>query len=370
MSMTSEGTPVTADVMTGVYLPGDSTAVLRELAVPEPGPGQVLIEVGASGICGSDIGYIYHEHKGHRGVDGPAYRGVVAGHEPAGRIVATGPGCRRFGSGDRVIVYHIAGCGLCDNCRRGYFISCGSPERESYGWQRDGGHAHYLLAEESTCVPLPDELSYVDGALIACGFGTAYEGLRRIGVNGDGDLLVVGLGPVGLAAGMIGKGMGARRVVGVEVSPQRREWAGGLGVFDATLAPEPDAEATARLVADALGAAGALTAIDCSGSRAGRSTAIAGAVEWGRVSLVGEGGTLETEVSDALLHKQLTLHASWVTSLPAMAELAVNLARWGLRPEHVVSDRFPLAQADEAYRLAAGASKGKVVLLPSEGPGR
>ncbi|MEU3269774.1 zinc-binding dehydrogenase [Saccharomonospora sp. NPDC006951] len=353
-------------VMQGVYLPGDSTAVLRELPVPEPGPGQVLVEVGASGICGSDIGYIYHEHKGHRGVEGPAYQGVVAGHEPSGRIVAAGKGCTRFGVDDRVIVYHIAGCGLCDNCRGGYFISCTSPGRQSYGWQRDGGHARYLLAEESTCVPLPDALSYVDGALIACGFGTAYEGLRRIGVNGDGDLLVVGLGPVGLAAGMIGKGMGARKVIGVEVSPQRREWADSLGVFDATVAPEGDAEATAGLVAGALGAQGAATTIDCSGSRAGRSTAIAGAAEWGRVSLVGEGGTLETEVSDALLHKQLTLYASWVTSLTAMTALAGNLARWGLRPEDVVSDRFPLAEADAAYRLAAGASKGKVVLLPSE----
>ncbi|GAA5162781.1 MULTISPECIES: zinc-dependent alcohol dehydrogenase family protein [Amycolatopsis] len=339
--------------MSGVYLPGDSTAVLRDLPVPEPGPGQVLVEVGASGICGSDIGYIYHGHKGHRGVDGPAYRGVVAGHEPSGRIVAAGPGVRRFGVDDRVIVYHIAGCGLCDNCRRGYFISCTAPERKAYGWQRDGGHAHYVLAEESTCVPLPDELSYVDGALIACGFGTAYEGLRRIGVNGDGDLLVVGLGPVGLAAGMIGRGMGARRVVGVEPSEQRREWASGLGVFDEVLTPDDEIAPVSA------------TAIDCSGSRAGRATAIAGAAEWGRVSLVGEGGTLETEVSDALLHKQLTLYASWVTSLTAMTELAVNLARWGLRPERVVSDRFPLEDAAKAYELAAGASQGKVVLLPS-----
>ncbi|WP_245992491.1 zinc-dependent alcohol dehydrogenase family protein [Prauserella muralis] len=357
---------MSGEMMRGVYLPGDSTAVLRELPIPAPGAGQVLIEVGASGICGSDIGYIYHEHKGHRGVEGPAYRGVVAGHEPAGRIVAAGPGCRRFGIGDRVIVYHIAGCGLCDNCRRGYFISCGAAQRQAYGWQRDGGHANYLLAEESTCVALPDELSFVDGALIACGFGTAYEGLRRIAVSGDGDLLVVGLGPVGLAAGMIGKGMGARRVVGVEPSAQRREWAAGLGVFDATLEPGPDAESTAKLAADALRAPGAATTIDCSGSRAGRATAIAGAAEWGRVSLVGEGGTLETEVSDALLHKQLTLYASWVTSLTAMAELATNLARWGLRPESVVSDRFALAEADKAYALAAGASDGKVVLVPGE----
>ena len=350
------------DTMRGVRLPGDSTAVVATLPVPEPGPGQVLIEVGASGICGSDIGFIYHEHKTHRGIDGSAYQGVVAGHEPSGTIVATGPGSRGFGVGDRVIVYHIAGCGLCDNCRRGFMISCTGSARAAYGWQRDGGHAEYLVADEANCVPLPDELSFVDGALIACGFGTAYEGLRRIGVNGDGDLLVVGLGPVGLAAGMIGRGMGAPRIIGVEPSQARRDWAATLGVFDALAAPE-EAEAVVARVTDGRGAA---TAIDCSGSRPGRSLAVENAAEWGRVSLVGEGGTLETEVSDTLLHKQLTLHASWVTSLPAMAELSVNLVRWGLSPERIVSDRFDLADADAAYRLASGGSRGKVCLVAGE----
>lgn len=344
--------------MTGVYLPGTSSTEQRELSVPTPGPGQVLVRVGASGICGSDIGYIYRGYKTHKGVDGPAYRGVVSGHEPSGRIVAAGPGVHRFGVGDRVIVYHIAGCGLCDNCRRGFYISCSDDSRASYGWQRDGGNAPYVLVEERTCVPLPDELSYVDGALIACGFGTAYEGLRRIGVSGEGDLLVVGLGPVGLAAGMLGKGMGARRIVGVEPSERRREWARGTGLFDAVVAPE-DLDA-ARAVT---GGTGFAFTIDASGSVHGRSTALAGAAEWGHVSLVGEGGDLHTEVSDTLLHKQLTLHASWVTSLPAMSELAQNLVSWGLFPEAVVSDRFSLADSDRAYALAAGESDGKVVFV-------
>ena len=91
MNATAFGTPPPA-TMHGVRLPGDSTAVVDTLPVPEPGPGQVLLRIGASGICGSDIGYIYHEHKTHRGVDGPAYRGVVAGHEPSGTVVQTGPG--------------------------------------------------------------------------------------------------------------------------------------------------------------------------------------------------------------------------------------------------------------------------------------
>ncbi|MBB4662822.1 zinc-dependent alcohol dehydrogenase family protein [Conexibacter arvalis] len=355
--------PATAPAtMRGAYLPGDSTAVLRELPVPAPGHGQLLLRVEASGICGSDIGYIYREHKTHKGVDGPAYRGVVAGHEPAGTVLAAGPGCRRFGPGDRVLVYHIAGCGQCANCRAGQMISCADERhREAYGWQRDGGHAGFLLAEESTLIPLPEELSFVDGALIACGVGTAYEGLLRLAVSGADDLLAVGLGPVGLAAGMLGRGLGARRIVGVERSPLRREWARSLGLFDAVV----DADEALDAVARETGGRGVSTAIDCSGSAPGRRLAIDAIAEWGRISLVGEGGTLETEVSDALLHKQVTIHASWVTSLQRMEQLTRDLVRWGMRPERIVSDTFSLEEIDAAYRLAAGESRGKVVVVPA-----
>ena len=72
-------------------------------------------------------------------------------------------------------------------------ISCTAPQRAAYGWQRNGGHADYLLAEETTCIPLPDPLSYVDGALIACGFGTAYEALRKANISGRDRLLVTGM---------------------------------------------------------------------------------------------------------------------------------------------------------------------------------
>src|SRR5699024_7237753 len=111
--------------------------------------------------------------------------------------------------------------GQCAECRHGYFIGCTSPHRAAYGWQRDGGHAPYLLAEATTCLPLPDALSYTDGALVSCGFGTAYEGLLRLDVSGRDRLLITGLGPVGLAAGMLAKAMGAGLVVGTDLAPDR-----------------------------------------------------------------------------------------------------------------------------------------------------
>lgn len=349
--------------MKGIVLPGNSTTETKVYDIPEPGDGEVLVRVRASGICGSDIGYIYRGYKSHVGVSGPAYRGVIAGHEPAGEIVAVGSGCRGFCAGDRVLLYHIVGCGRCLNCRSGYYINCSSPERAAYGWQRNGGHAEYILAAVRTCIALPHALSFVDGALVTCGFGTAHQGLIRTGVSGADNLLVVGLGPVGLAAAMIGRALGARHVYGVEASLLRQEWAMKLGLFDAVL---PADDGVGSRVDEVTAGQGCSRVIECSGTSQGRLTALAGAAEWGRVSLVGEGGRLEAEVSDLLLHKQLTIYASWVTSLQDMERLTVDLVRWQLHPEIIVSNRFGLDRADEAYRLAAGASAGKVVIVPGD----
>src|SRR5208283_1801599 len=150
-------------LMQGAYS-GNSTVILEKVPVPEPQHGEVLIKIKSSTICGSDIRAIYREHLG-KGPEG--YQNKIAGHEPSGQIVKTGPGLRRFKVGDRVIVYHISGCGVCNDCRRGYMISCTSIYRKAYGWQRDGGMAEYLLAEEKDLVLLPDELTYTDGAQIA-----------------------------------------------------------------------------------------------------------------------------------------------------------------------------------------------------------
>jgi threonine dehydrogenase-like Zn-dependent dehydrogenase len=217
------------ETMLGAVLPGNSTVELKDFPIPEPGHGQVLVKTKSSTICGSDIRAIYREHLGR----GPErYQNKIAGHEPCGQIVAEGPGLKRFKKGDRVIVYHISGCGMCNDCRRGYMISCASPFRAAYGWQRDGGMASYILAEEKDLVALPDELSYTDGAQVACGFGTVYEGLEKIDVSGNDAILVVGLGPVGLAALMLARSMGANKLIGVDVVEERLEVAQKLGLAD------------------------------------------------------------------------------------------------------------------------------------------
>lgn len=343
--------------MAGIRLPGDSTVEHIEVPIPEPGFGQVLLRMRASSICGSDIRAIYREHLGH---GAEAYRGVIAGHEPCGEVLAVGPGSRRLHSGDRVVVYHIAGCGMCDECRRGYPVGCHSPFRAAHGWQRDGGHADFMLAEENSCILLPESLSFVDGALVSCGFGTAYEGLLRAQVSGRDRMLVTGLGPVGLAVAMLGRALGANTIVGSDPSPQRVALAQSLGLVDrATTDPAHLDDA----VAEATAGHGCEVAIDCSGNAQAREAALRNTSPWGRCVFIGEGGSVTFAVSDLLIHKQIQLHGSWVTSTAHMEELLQLLDQWQLHPEVIVTDRMPLADAAHAYRLADEGQTGKVCLV-------
>jgi threonine dehydrogenase-like Zn-dependent dehydrogenase len=347
--------------MTGAYLPGNSTAVLREVPVPEPGHGEVLLRMKASTICGSDIRCIYHEHLG-KGPEG--YQDVIAGHEPCGQIVKVGPGCRRFGAGDRVIVYHISGCGVCNDCRRGYMISCTSEKyRRAYGWQRDGGMADFLLAEEKDLIQLPDELTYADGAQVACGFGTVYEGLQKIGISGNDAVLITGLGPVGLATGALCRKLGAERIIGIDVVEERMALAKDLGLCDEVLRSGPDNVAEVRKLT---GGRGVERAVDCSANEAARATAIRATRKWGRIVFLGEGGRVEFNPSPDLIHDQKTLYGSWVTSTWLMEELVERLVRWNLHPADLVTHRFPLEKVGDAYTLMASGKCGKVAVCFDE----
>ena len=354
------GLPHPSGKMKGVVLPGNRGLEWREYDIPVPVGQQVLIKMKASSLCGSDLRAIYRpSDQGH----GPeAYRGVIAGHEPCGVIAATGPDAGAFEVGDRVVIYHIGGCGVCLECRRGYMISCSDPvRRRAYGWQRDGGHAPYLLADVANLVKLPDTLSYVDGAIVACGFGTAYSACLRAAVSGTDRVLITGMGPVGLGTAMLARAMGAQ-VVGVEGVAERRELAHALGFADIV---SPSETALGELMTLS-GGHGFEVAIDCSGAEPARHLCLEAAREWGRVVFVGEGGTASFAPSPLLIHKQLTLHGSWVCSIGEMMRLVELLERWQLHPETTVTHRFTLEQAQDAYELFDTGKTGKVVITWDE----
>ena len=349
------------DTMLGACLPGDSSTDLKEFNVPEPGHGEVLMRIKASTICGSDIRCIYHEHLG-KGPEG--YQGVIAGHEPCGQVVAVGPGCREYKEGDRAIVYHISGCGQCYDCRRGYMISCTHPTlRRAYGWQRDGGMAGYMIADEKDLIHLPNELSYTDGAQVACGFGTVYEGLEKIGISGNDAVLITGLGPVGLAAATLCRKLGANQIIGVDAQPERNKIAEDLKLFDSVLLAGEDNESDIRKLTKGHGVE---RAVECSAHHSARNMALRATRKWGKMVMIGEGGPMQLNPSPDMIHDQKTLYGSWVTSTWRMMELVERLVRWDLHPADLITHRFGIEKVDEAYALMASGKCGKVAVCFDE----
>ena len=163
--------------MQGAVFPGNKTVALMEFPDPTPGPNEVVLEMKASGICGSDL-------KNYRGTfvgklpSGP----IIAGHEPCGIVLAKGSAVQTHVArvGSRVMVHHYKGCGCCSDCMTGWTHMCADKEA-SYGLTAHGGHARYLKVPADTLVELPDDLSFEVGAAISCGSGTAWGALKKIG---------------------------------------------------------------------------------------------------------------------------------------------------------------------------------------------
>jgi threonine dehydrogenase-like Zn-dependent dehydrogenase len=243
-------------------------------------------------------------------------------------------------------------------------ISCTSEKyRRAYGWQRDGGMAEFLLAEEKDLVFLPDELSYADGAQVACGFGTVYEGLEKIGISGNDAVLITGLGPVGLATAALCRKLGASKIIGIDVVDERMRLAREMGLCDEVLRSGAD---NVQEVRKLTGGAGVERAVDCSANDGARATAIRATRKWGRIVFLGEGGRVEFNPSPDIIHDQKTIYGSWVTSTWLMEELVERLVRWNLHPADLVTHRFPLDKVEDAYSLMASGRCGKVAVCFDE----
>jgi threonine dehydrogenase-like Zn-dependent dehydrogenase len=223
--------------------------------------------------------------------------------------------------------------------------------------------AEYMLCDEKDLVELPDSLSYTDGAQVACGFGTVYEAIEKVGVCGNDNVLVVGLGPVGLATAMLCKALGAQRIFGVESNEFRIDLAKKLSLFEKVL---PASSSNVDEIRALTGGNGVERSFDASSADSGRQTAIRAARQWGKIAFVGEGGTVNFNPSPDMIHPQKTIYGSWVTSIWLMENLVELLVRWNLHPEILVTHRFPLSKAGEAYDLMDKGNCGKVAVCFDE----
>jgi threonine dehydrogenase-like Zn-dependent dehydrogenase len=259
--------------------------------------------------------------------------------------------------GARVMDHHYAGCGVCKHCRVGWSQLC----REGiqvFGATAHGGHAEYLKVPARTLVPLPEELSFAEGAAVACGTGTAYGALKRMQLQGGQTLAVFGQGPVGLSATVIGAKMGAR-VIAVETNDDRLKLAKQFGADSLVNSSKDDPEKTLKELTHGEGVD---LALDCTGVAAARRAAVRSVKTWGTACYVGEGGDVTLEVSPDLLRRQVTLIGSWTFSAMGMAECARFIVDSGIKLERIFTHRWKLEQADEAYRVFDQQSSGKGVI--------
>ena len=336
--------------MRGFLLLGERQTEMRDFPDPEPGPHDVVVEMKASGICGSDL-------RPYRGARRDPAQAFISGHEPCGVVVATGAAVTDWQAGDRVMMHHYEGCGQCKYCRVGYSQLC-LVSHKTYGSNAHGGNADYLRAPARTMVRLPDELSFEEGAAVACGTGTAYTALKRLDVSGRDTLAVFGQGPVGLSATMLGAAMGAR-VIAVDVAPERLDLALQHGASEAIDGRTQDPVQTILQLTHGEGADATL---DATGNPEARVNALRAARTFGRACLVGEGNTTTFDVSPQIIHKQLTIHGSWTFSAVGMEECARFVLDRRVPLRQLITHTFSLDEADDAFHLFDAGKTGKCLI--------
>ena len=338
--------------MRGVVFTGESKLAIKEFPDPAPGQGQVVVKMRSSGLCGSDL----RPYRSTAEQLGPRLQ-IISGHEPCGEVVELGQDVTNVKVGDRIMVHHYSGCQMCEFCQTGWTQLCQSEYQKVYGSGAHGGNADYELVEDYMCVQLHEGVSFEEGAAISCGTGTAYQALRRLDVSGRDVLAVFGQGPVGLSGTFLGAHMGAR-VIAVDPVPERRKLAEACGAWKSI---DPNAVNPVEAIYEMTGGRGADATLDATGIGEVRANAIRSTRIWGRACLVGEGGTMNLEPSPDIIHRQLTLLGSWTFSTVILQELANWIVARDIPLDSIITDRFTLDKAEEAFKLFSGGTTGKVV---------
>ena len=349
--------------MKGIVFLGDKKLEIQNFEDPSPGPNDVIIEIKASGMCGSDL-------KFYRANSGPSSLGlggddkpVIAGHEPCGTIVEIGSNVSKenFLIDTRVMQHHYEGCGTCSHCSTGWQQLCNEGVKAVFGVTGNGAHAKYMKCPASTLVPLRDDISFIAGAAISCGTGTAWGALERLDLKASQTIAIFGMGPVGLSAVMLANKMGSK-VIAIDINKQRLERSVEFGA-DVILNPEESEDLLIK-IKDLTKGLGVDASLDASSSPAARSIAVKCVKTWGKACFVGEGGDVTLDVSNDLLRRQVTIIGSWTFSKHGQAECADFVADKELEVDKLFTHKWSLDQADEAYKLFDKQSDGKGVIIP------
>lgn len=336
--------------MRALSFAGERQVVVRDKPMPRPAPGEVLVQMKATAICGSDLHMYRHPNPSLIEHD------VTPGHEPCGVIVELGAGVTGWQVNDPVVVYFRRTCSECPACQTGHRNLCVN-RRGSYGHAAgaNGSDAEFMNVEAGSLLRLPDYLSFRDGAILACQGGTAYAPLTRLGVSGRDTLVVSGLGPVGLLATLFGHGLGAR-VIGIDPAAERRQRAAAIG---ATVTLDPTVGDIAEQLKEHL-PVGADALIETSG--AGAAHAVIGDLlrPHGRAALVGLGNPTLTMPLGKIVHREITLIGSSIYPNHQFDEMCEFVRRHQIDLSAVVSHDLTLEEGPQAFQMADAATTGKI----------
>lgn len=326
---------------------------LERSPVPSVGPGELLVRIRASGICGSDVMEWYRAQKAP----------LVLGHEVAGEVVELGEGVERWRPGDRVFVSHHVPCNRCRYCLSGHHSVCDTLRQTHFD---PGGFAEYVrvprINVESGTFLLPDELSFEDGSFIepvAC----VVRGQRAAGLRPGQTVLVLGSGIAGLLHVQLAKARGAARVVATDVSDFRLAAALKLGA-DAALHAQ---ELAARLRPLNEGRLADLVVV-CTGALPAALEAVR-SVERGGTILFFAPTPAGTDVPIPLYEfwrNEVTLTTSYAASAEDIAEAIALVRDRRVRVEEMITHRLGLAETGRGFELVASAKDSiKVIIDPT-----
>lgn len=305
---------------------------VEERPVPRPRPGQVLVEVGATGICGSDVHYYEHGRIGDYVVREP----MVIGHESAGRIVRVGVGVDEGRVGELVALEPGLTCRQCEQCRQGRYNLC--PSVVFFATPPvDGSIARFVVIDAAYAHRAPEGLS-VEQAAMAEPVLVGVWAARKVAITGGDRVLVAGAGPIGLLAGQVARALGATAVVVTDLNDSRLERARLLGLQTAR-ADRPLQEEGFDVLLECSGAAAALT---------GGMRALARA---GRVALVGMGsGSVAVDVP-LVQGRELTIVGifRYANTYPFALQL---ISSGAVNVDDVITHRFDLEHTEDALTIA------------------
>ncbi len=341
--------------MRGLLFPGDRHVTIEQFPDPTPGMGEVVVQVRAAAVCGSDM-YTYRmsaERQLQKGLGGS-----IPGHEPAGVVHAIGEGVTHLQIGDRVAVYHFRSCGHCQDCRAGDMMWCA--DRRGYGGPIHGSDAELLLTDARNCLPLPDDASFALGAILMCAGGTAYQVMRKLDAGVGQTIAVFGLGPVGLAGLLFAQAMGAE-VIGVDMSPARLALAVKLGAKQVVDAANEDIPTAIRRWT---GGDGVAAAFESSGAPMAQASSVEVTARGGRIAYCGFGSGEPSISPSSFIEKQLTLMGSFVFPIDAYEDILGFVQAQFVPLEAMVTHTVGLDDAPDIIAAFDRGETGKVIIAP------